>query len=604
MEEDKNALAFTSDYPSGSLSNKSNNVDTTSISALTEDTDSVFDAGSIHASNSGSSISSASSSAFYTPSAQDTSAINFLHALFPHLSLDFLKLYICSNNNNGQELDMGRITEGLLTEDYLRELEERSIEVDSGINEEEDWSSIVARNPGRKNSKNSKTDSQNRVNGINNSKNNSRSATSPTKRKNKAKGKTLALNDIRQQHQKRVQPSVSHAAGDPWNQIASISSYLSDLLCPPGAQTSLSKSELTASFQSHLHNPKYNSPSNALRSALDTISSDSLFELDDTVFINLVDIVQVDPEFKYDTLSDDSRYQLYSDLHQALRALCTLQSGSLENGSPESALEIVRFFFNMDCDGEHGRVMGLYHTSSPKSPLFGPQTPSMDVLSSPLSSPLLSPTIPSSSIPRTRPPPAPSEDGKSTLYLGSLSSEIEGWQEVPARPKAPLVHPLAAHIPAYDPLNVPRKVKAKIKKQEEDEASPASPTFSPTRPSIKPTVNSFRRMSLNDRSVSVLGRDYKTRIDACRERQAEALRAASRHWRGGSGLSGRGGAKGRGGEVALFYAMEAQRHAAEAKALQMDAVRGLVEKKRWVFRLNLLGNRVFKDIYITLFFCE
>ena len=111
-------------------------------------------------------------------------------------------------------------------------------------------------------------------------------------------------------------------------------------------------------------------------------------------------------------------------------------------------------------------------------------------------------------------------------------------------------------------------------------------------------------MSLNDRSVSVLGRDYKARIDACRERQAEALRAASRHWRGGSGLSGRGGAKGRGGEVALFYAMEAQRHAAEAKALQMDAVRGLVEKKRCVFRPNLLGNRVFKDIYITLFFYE
>ena len=109
MEEDKNALAFTSDYPSGSLSNKSNNLDTTSISALTEDTDSVFDAGSIHASNSGSSVSSASSSAFYTPSAQDTSAINFLHALFPHLSLDFLKLYICSNNNNGQQLDIGRI---------------------------------------------------------------------------------------------------------------------------------------------------------------------------------------------------------------------------------------------------------------------------------------------------------------------------------------------------------------------------------------------------------------------------------------------------------------------------------------------------------------
>ena len=69
---------------------------------------------------------------------------------------------------------------------------------------------------------------------------------------------------------------------------------------------------------------------------------------------------------------------------------------------------------------------------------------------------------------------------------------------------------------------------------------------------------------------------YRSRIDAARDRRYELLRTASRYWAGGS-------ARSRGGEVALYYAMEAQRHHEEAHRLQLEAAREFVNEKRYGF---------------------
>ncbi|KAI5124265.1 hypothetical protein M0805_005114 [Coniferiporia weirii] len=474
------------------------------------DSDSVFD-------NFGEASSSSGSSApphSWTSPAQLNSALAFLRASFPHLPALALKERLEYEQLSG-EMDMERIVGELLTEDYLKELEERGLEDDETLEEEiEKWQTVSRK--------------------CQSTKANAPLAVTGSKKK-KAKGRTIAVNDVRQkQHVRPVaQAYRARSAGDPWDQIVSIATYLESLLLRPASF-----------FLSYFHKPDYATPSGALRAALDSIHKQDKAPVDEedqsVALLTLLEFIRASPDYNFDSLDSEARAFLISDAELSLVAT---------GGSPDVAFDIVRLLHEMEADNDGMQEMGVYH--SPTSPLsvFIPATTPNGNLKSPseissttwatvpesLTSPRTAVFIPPATVPKPRPPPAPSQNT---------------WQVVkPARPKAPAMDPLAEFIPSYNRNNVPRR-KAQ----------------SASGPGASPSTKGGRR-------AGVMG-DYKGRIDACRARRNEALRTASRHWAGGS-------ARTRGGEVALFYALEAQRHQAEARRLQLDAARELVEGKRF-----------------------
>ena len=110
-----------------------------------------------------------------------------------------------------------------------------------------------------------------------------------------------------------------------------------------------------------------------------------------------------------------------------------------------------------------------------------------------------------------------------------------GWQTVkPRPPKPPLVHPLAAHIPAYNRTNGNLKGKGKVKRG-------AGNTFGMGGKGDVGELELGASTKLNWRA------DTRRQISECRRRRDEALRDASRYWQ-------QGNVKSRGGEIALYFA--------------------------------------------------
>ncbi|KAL5492435.1 hypothetical protein ACEPAI_3882 [Sanghuangporus weigelae] len=476
----------------------------TTEDSVSRDADSVFSQTAPSASSS--SESSTSPSGEMVSSTQPDAALAFLRASFPHMPPKSLKARL-----EASDFDMERIVEDLLSEEYVRELEERGLEDESLDEEIEQWTVISRRKPKA---------SSNRPPSI-----------SISNKKRKAKGKTITINDIRQQQHIRPESQI-RSSGDPWNQVASLSSYLESLL---GWSSSY--------FQSYFHKPQYSTPAEALRAAFKSLEdprdNESTSEDRKSVLLSLMEFIRASPDFDFDRLDSEARERLYEDAELSL-----VTAG----GSPDVALELVKLLHELELDGESGQEMGVYHSpayslpatsSSVQSSLTTRIAPISAVSApvSPISPRTTIPTVPPSVAPRQRPPPAPSKNA---------------WQTVsPARPKPPDVHPLAAYIPSYNPLNVPRrKLRAPINKSG--------------------LTNGYGTAG---RGKAVLG-SYKSRIEACHSRRDEALRTAGRHWN-------TGGARNRGGEVALFYAQEAQRHQAEVRKLQLDAMRELVDGKRF-----------------------
>ncbi len=155
-------------------------------------------------------------------------------------------------------VDMESIVEQLLNEEYMRELDERGLDLDSNSNatdmEAGAWVLVEMRRPRAKSPQlPGNTFKVHAVNGNG-------------KRKNKPKSKTIALVDVRQsQHRPlraRELTTGSRAAPDLWSQISSLSTYLSDLL-PPNPPSF---------FAPYFHSPDHKSPAAAVRASLEALA--------------------------------------------------------------------------------------------------------------------------------------------------------------------------------------------------------------------------------------------------------------------------------------------------------------------------------------------
>lgn len=444
--------------------------------------------------------------------ASDSSAIShqsfstplgFLQAALPHMPPSRLRCAL-SEAGIGDEgdVDMESIVETLLTNEFIRELEERGLDA---LNEGETRSPHSLDNVLWK-----------RVE----SKRKSTSVNGKAAKKN-PRGKTIPLVDIRQrQHLPSPSAPAALPAPDPWTQLSSLSEHLATLLPPQPASF----------FLSHFHSPKHTSPAKALRAALSSIAAVQSKLPSDTnttaSLFTMLDVLRDSPA--YASLDAEQRSTLYSDAQLALRATC---------GSGDSAIDIVWLLLDFDLDLESGALtMGVYHV--PQSPL-SPGRSSAWVSPSPTSpplSPLLMRRDRSSSAseamrplqsgpPPAQPPPTSKRKSFSSPREAAPTTSVPHpfeWQTVPPKPpKGP--HPLALHIPAYDSTNQGRRSAGMGK--------------------FRGTGNGMGRGDVGELTRA----DLRQRMAASLKKRDELLREASKAWT-------RGNARTRGGEVALYFA--------------------------------------------------
>lgn len=253
---------------------------------------------------------SVTSSAFTGTSASSGGPLNFLKMAFPHYPPSTLREVLAeeARKYDGDEdfIDLEVVVQELLSRELIKELEERGVEEDAGDRRERthdpperDWSNIATKQKSRKKSKKERDKP-------------------PTARK-------LVLGDV-QQRQLRPTPgrSVTTEAPrlladvDPWTQLSSLASRLSELLSPLPAPH----------FLSLFHRPSSGSPSQALRTELARIGQEYQT-------YPLIDSVDRSAALK-DVLDDPS---LYDDAE-----LCWHAS----NEDVDCALELVWLLVDLD----------------------------------------------------------------------------------------------------------------------------------------------------------------------------------------------------------------------------------------------------------------
>ncbi|KAH7924162.1 hypothetical protein BV22DRAFT_1067358 [Leucogyrophana mollusca] len=339
-----------------------------------------------------------------------SSPLGFLQAALPHIPSDRLRIALDgASSGDSDDVDMESVVEGILTSEYLRELEERGLEgLESADSYGEDpvWETA---SPKRKTPVNGKV----------------------AKKKN-ARGKTITLVDIRQK-QHNPPSSTPISAPDPWTQLSSLSSHVATLLPP----------HPPSFFQSYFHSPEHATPAAALRAALSSIadSGPPLSPSDSSspaVLFALLDVLRSSPA--YDLLDSEQRSTLYSDAQLTLAAT---------HGRADDAIDVVWLLHELDSDSDSGALqMGVYHLPSPASPtLPHPKPPALTLPAGP------PPIQPPPTSKRKSPAPSPSARKPPNPFE---------WHAVPARRApsgGPHPHPLAAHIPAYATNGSPTKVR-------------------------------------------------------------------------------------------------------------------------------------------------
>ncbi|KAG5638551.1 hypothetical protein H0H81_011897 [Sphagnurus paluster] len=321
-----------------------------------------------------------------------SSPLGFLQAALPHISTETLS----SALEEADDIDMWDIVAGILTAQFIREMEERGLDMP----EEDDqlpeiWETV-----------------ENKKKVV---------PKSRAGKKRTARGKTITLGDVRQQQHVQYAPKRSNesnpvrspAASDTWTQIASLSSHLASLLPP----------HPSSFFQSYFHSPEYPTPYNALRSCLNSICASQSSEIMaeeyiDTLFM-LVDILRSE----YESLDNAPRSRLISDVEISLQAT---------NGRGDDALDLAKLLRDLDSDSTGYLEMGIYHVAPCGSPVEARKAPKQSLPSGP---PPIQPP------PQLRPKPKPPPSKKPSPYQ---------WQSVPQRRTSHSgPHPLAPYIPSY-----------------------------------------------------------------------------------------------------------------------------------------------------------
>ncbi|KAK7466310.1 hypothetical protein VKT23_005037 [Stygiomarasmius scandens] len=466
------------------------------------------------------------------------SPLGFLQAALPHVQTVKLQRALSEADAEEREVDMWEIIAGILTDERIREWEERGLEGLEGDEMElDDWQTVEYTHKSKK--------------------------APPKLSTKKNRGKKITIVDIRQQQHVRPTPPTTpsesvHAAPDPWTQISSISEHLATLL----------PSHTVSFFQPYFHSPDYTTPYNALQAALAAIikahsppSSSSVstpYEDEskhDTILITLLDILLP----SYEHLDSEARDRLIFDTELSISAT---------GGRGAEALDLIKLLRDLDADSSSGYLeMGVYHQSpgsaAATSPTITPNSPSIP--KSPWSQPTLTSTLPSGPPPVPPPPPSASKgiNSASKRLTGNKPSPYQ-WQQVPQRkrPHNNAPHPLAIHIPAYSRDVNGFKVRGTgngVGKGGKGDVGELGYGFraSPGPGSASREDNAY----------------YQQRISEHMRQRDDMLRQASRMWQKGT-------AKSRGGEVAMYFAERAREFQEMARQDQLNAARAMVERKR------------------------
>lgn len=323
-----------------------------------------------------------------------SSPLGFLQAALPHVSVQRLSQALADAEGNERDMDMWDIVATILTDESVREMEERGFagleDIEMGSMPPDDeimWETVEKK----------KKPEQAKA----------------TKGKSSRSTK-FTLVDVRQQQHRRPSKkgSAVHLLPDLWTQVSSLSAHLESLLPP----------HPSSFFQSYFHSPEYTTPYDALSAALTAISisqTPSTSDIHTSILFNLLDVLL--PE--YEDVDSLQRSRLISDTELSVK---------VTNGRGDDALDLVKLLRDLDSDSSSYLEMGIYHLPAP--------SPTKDFVikrSLPAGPPIPQPPPPSTS--RLR-PPSP---------IAKKPSRFQ-WQDVPQRKivdRAP--HPLSPHIPAY-----------------------------------------------------------------------------------------------------------------------------------------------------------
>ncbi|KAI0311360.1 hypothetical protein OF83DRAFT_1295445 [Amylostereum chailletii] len=304
-----------------------------------------------------------------------SSPLGFLQTAFPHVPSSVLRraLEECGDAfDDPEKIDILPVLEDLLSQEMIKEEQEREEAGERPASPPQAWFVVPQK-----------------------------------QKKRKAKGKTIALNDIRQQHQVRAGPmSPSALPVDTWTAVSSLSSRLATLL----------PSHPESYFASFFHSPSTPTPASAVRAALSSIPPAS--PLDADLLATIREILRSAPEF--DAFDAEERSTLLSDAALCLRAC---------DADADAALDLVWLLRNLDEDEAGEWAMGPYHQQqaplTPSAQRKLPDGPPEPVL--PKAVQARKPTTPS-----LAPAPPPN-----------------AWKVIPQKKPANGANPHAAFIPAY-----------------------------------------------------------------------------------------------------------------------------------------------------------
>ncbi|KAF8159843.1 hypothetical protein B0H34DRAFT_420004 [Crassisporium funariophilum] len=334
------------------------------------------------------------------------SPLGFLQAALPDIPSTRLRKAL--EEWTRDDADMWDIISGVLTEESIREMEERGLDGLEGqegypifIPEEVDWETVATKK---------------------------KIPPKAGKRKTQPRAHKVSLLDIRQQHHVRPTAQSAHRRSgsnikyptggipaDPWTQVSSLSAHVATLVPPHPPSV----------FQSFFHSPDYATSYDALRAALTSLCITAPQDTGNhtTVLFNLLDVIM--PE--YEDSDVEQRSRIISDIELAI---------VIADGRGDDALDIVSVLRDLDSDSD----MGIYHLRPPQPVV------SYDILKTNG----VADNLPSGPPPVPPPPPLKGRQNTATPSSSGNKPSPFQWQAVPQRKfidRSP--HPLAHHIPAY-----------------------------------------------------------------------------------------------------------------------------------------------------------
>jgi len=330
-------------------------------------------------------------------------ALRFVGTAFPRLSEREIKKVLKDGNSfaaySETGIDMDRVMDNLLSQEYTANLQERGLEKAEYDAMEGPTLPTSVSEPVP--------------------------CLSASPKKKSGKGRTIALNDVRQQHHitpvlhgknGRKKDNRSHGAMDldPWSQLSSLSDFFASLI-----------PRITAIyFQPYLHKPDYGGPSGAIRAAINDLAAarNCLRESDPAALVGFLEVLHASHDY-CDDLNLEKRDQLIKDSGVAL-SLCD---------SPDNAHALVCRLVELDMDAITDKSEGVYH-SKPSAISPSASTPSI---------PMKSTSLAPQHIQSTKDPPFSNGD----------PDPAGEWITAPRRPPK-LPHPLAQSIPAYNKAQV------------------------------------------------------------------------------------------------------------------------------------------------------